>query len=105
MQEHSVHEDTQLIAGIWVCATRDALIQRNEVARTRMFENDGTAFDTDWELRGLQYFSITIRMTMKVDFGWTFAAITIETSEQRPFCLQYQYEEDGRALPYMIREF
>ena len=24
-------EDTQLIAGIWVCATRDALIQRNEV--------------------------------------------------------------------------
>ena len=49
-------EDTQLIAGIWVCATRDALIQRNEVARTRMFENDGTAFDTDWGTAGTTVF-------------------------------------------------
>lgn len=45
-------EDTRLIAGIWVCATRDALIQRNEVAGTRLFENDGTAFDTDWGTAG-----------------------------------------------------
>ena len=51
-------EDTQLIAGIWVCATRDALIQRNEVARTRMFENDGTAFDTDWGTAGTTVFSV-----------------------------------------------
>ena len=49
-------EDTQLIAGIWICATRDALIQRNEVARTRMFENDGTAFDTDWGTAGTTVF-------------------------------------------------
>ena len=49
-------EDTQLIAGIWVCATRDALIQRNEVARTRMFEDDGTAFDTDWGTAGTTVF-------------------------------------------------
>ncbi len=45
-------EDTQLIAGVWVCATKDALIQRNEVAYTKMFENDGTAFDTDWGTAG-----------------------------------------------------
>ena len=44
--------DTQLIAGIWVCATSNALIQRNEVAKTKLFENDGTAFDTDWGTAG-----------------------------------------------------
>lgn len=45
-------EDTRLIAGIWVCATENALIQWNEVAGTRLFENDGTAFDTDWGTGG-----------------------------------------------------
>lgn len=45
-------EETRLVAGIWVCATRDALIQHNEVARTRLFEADGTAFDTDWGTAG-----------------------------------------------------
>lgn len=45
-------EDTRLIAGIWVCATSNALIQRNEVAGTSLFENDGTAFDTDWGTAG-----------------------------------------------------
>ena len=45
-------EDTQLIAGIWVCATSNALIERNEVGYTRLFENDGTAFDTDWGTAG-----------------------------------------------------
>lgn len=45
-------EETKLIAGIWVCSVRDALIRRNEVARTHLFENDGTAFDTDWGVSG-----------------------------------------------------
>lgn len=49
-------EDTRLIAGIWVCAVSDALIQRNEVGRTRLFENDGTAFDTDWGTAGTTVF-------------------------------------------------
>ncbi|WP_138750812.1 right-handed parallel beta-helix repeat-containing protein [Paenibacillus sinopodophylli] len=48
--------DTKLIAGIWVCATSNALIQYNEVARTRLFENDGTAFDTDWGTAGTTIF-------------------------------------------------
>lgn len=45
-------EDTKLIAGIWICATSNALIQYNEVARTRLFDDDGTAFDTDWGTEG-----------------------------------------------------
>lgn len=49
-------EDTRLIAGVWVCAVSDALIQRNEVGRTRLFENDGTAFDTDWGTAGTTIF-------------------------------------------------
>lgn len=49
-------EETRLIAGIWVCAASDALIQRNEVAGTRLFENDGTAFDTDWGTAGTTIF-------------------------------------------------
>ncbi len=49
-------EETRLIAGIWVCAVKDALIQRNEVARTRMFTGDGTAFDTDWGTEGTTIF-------------------------------------------------
>ena len=43
-------EDTRLIAGIWVCATSNALIQRNEVAGTSLFENDRTnTLIWDWE--------------------------------------------------------
>ena len=49
-------EDTFLIAGVWVCATNNALIQYNEVARTRLFDNDGTAFDTDWGTAGKTIF-------------------------------------------------
>lgn len=44
--------ETQFIAGIWVCAVSNALIQYNEVARTRLFRDDGTAFDTDWGNEG-----------------------------------------------------
>ena len=49
-------EDTWLIAGVWVCASSDATIQYNEVARTRLFDNDGTAFDTDWGVAGVTTF-------------------------------------------------
>lgn len=45
-------DETLLIAGVWVCATENALIERNEVAGTRLFKNDGTAFDTDWGTAG-----------------------------------------------------
>lgn len=45
-------QDTRLIAGLWVCGTEDVTFQYNEVARTRRFLNDGTAFDTDWGVGG-----------------------------------------------------
>jgi len=45
-------EETIVIAGIWVCACENALIEYNEVARTRYFQGDGTAFDTDWGTAG-----------------------------------------------------
>jgi hypothetical protein len=48
--------DTVVIAGVWVCACSDAVIRCNEVARTRLFDNDGTAFDTDWGVAGLTVF-------------------------------------------------
>jgi len=49
-------KDTYVIAGLWVCACTDAMIQYNEVARTRLFANDGTAFDTDWGTGGVTTF-------------------------------------------------
>lgn len=49
-------EDTRLIAGVWTCACSDATFRYNEVARTRLFDNDGTAFDTDWGVAGVTTF-------------------------------------------------
>ena len=48
--------DTKIIAGMWTCGTDDALFQYNEVARTRLFDSDGTAFDTDWGTGGVTTF-------------------------------------------------
>lgn len=48
--------DTKIIAGLWTCGTDDALFQYNEVARTVLFESDGTAFDTDWGTGGITTF-------------------------------------------------
>ena len=48
--------DTKIIAGLWTCGTDDALFQYNEVARTVLFESDGTAFDTDWGTGGVTTF-------------------------------------------------
>lgn len=48
--------DTKIIAGLWTCGTDDALFQYNEVARTVLFESDGTAFDTDWGTGGTTTF-------------------------------------------------
>ena len=48
------HRDVMHIAGIWCIASRDALFQRNEVARVRVFEQpaDSEAFDVDMGCRG-----------------------------------------------------
>lgn len=48
--------DTVYIAGMWICATQDALFEYNEVARTRRFKGDGQAFDVDWGSGGTLIF-------------------------------------------------
>ena len=48
--------DTKLIAGIWEIISKDTIIQYNEVARTKLFDADGTAFDTDLGTGGTIYF-------------------------------------------------
>ncbi|MCH5138375.1 right-handed parallel beta-helix repeat-containing protein, partial [Clostridiaceae bacterium UIB06] len=48
--------DTKIIAGMWVCGTKNATFQNNEVARTKLFDSDGTAFDTDWGTGGTVVF-------------------------------------------------
>jgi hypothetical protein len=48
--------DTQLIAGIWECVTSNAVFQYNEVARTKLFTADGTAYDTDFGSNGTTIF-------------------------------------------------
>ena len=79
-------EETLLIAGIWVCAVKDALIERNEVAFTRLFTGDGTAFDTDWSQREPLFSSIITPMIMKEDSGWTAVTSITTTNIRRPSC-------------------
>ena len=45
--------DTVVIAGLWITNCNDAVLQYNEVARTRYFQGDGQAFDTDWGNSGV----------------------------------------------------
>lgn len=40
--------DTKLIAGLWEDNCKGAVFQYNEIARTRYFQGDGEALDTDW---------------------------------------------------------
>ena len=91
-------EDTRLIAGIWVCAVSDALIQRNEVGGTRLFENDGTAFDTDWGTQVIPFSSTIIRMITRAASGWT-AWESIGTGNAGKTILRYNISiDDKRCL-------
>ncbi|MBM7569201.1 right-handed parallel beta-helix repeat-containing protein [Paenibacillus sacheonensis] len=53
---NGTYNDTVLIAGIWSTASIDPVWQYNEVGRTRLFQGDGTAFDTDWGAAGTHTF-------------------------------------------------
>jgi hypothetical protein len=44
--------DTKAIAGVWTCAAKNTTFEHNEVARTKLFNTDGTAFDTDFTTGG-----------------------------------------------------
>ena len=91
-------EDTRLIAGVWVCATENALIQRNEVAGTRLFENDGTAFDTDWGTAGTTIFQYNYTHGNQGGF-WLDCTGLNRNRECRGTILRYNISvDDSRCL-------
>ncbi len=103
-------EETLLIAGIWVCAVKDALIERNEVAFTRLFTGDGTAFDTDWGTAGTIVFQYNYTHDNEGGF-WLDCSNLNYNSEYEKTILQYNISvndregilvEDGQ-LPVEIR--
>lgn len=103
-------EETLLIAGIWVCAVKDALIERNEVAFTRLFTGDGTAFDTDWGTAGTIVFQYNYTHDNEGGF-WLDCSNLNYNSEYKKTILQYNISvndregilvEDGR-LPVELR--
>jgi len=54
---HGNYMSTRVIAGLWGDNnTGEILFQYNEVARTKKFQGDGQAFDTDWGTGGTSIF-------------------------------------------------
>jgi hypothetical protein len=47
---------TDYIAGMWTANSDSSIFEFNEVARTRRFRGDGTAFDVDWSSTGAHIF-------------------------------------------------
>ncbi|MDO4293633.1 MAG: right-handed parallel beta-helix repeat-containing protein [Eubacteriales bacterium] len=93
-----VPEETRLLAGIWVCATSDALIQHNEVARTRMFSDDGTAFDTDWGTAGTTVFQYNYSHDNEGGF-WLDCSSLNYNREYHKTVLRYNISlRDGRGV-------
>lgn len=91
-------EETRLIAGIWVCAVKDALIQRNEVARTRMFTGDGTAFDTDWGTEGTTVFQYNYSHDNEGGFWLDCSSLNYNKNYEKTI-LRYNISlRDGRGI-------
>lgn len=91
-------EETKVIAGIWVCATSHALIQYNEVARTRLFDNDGTAFDTDWGTEGSTIFQYNYSHDNEGGFWLDCIGLNRNLKSERTI-LRYNIScNDGRCI-------
>jgi len=88
-------EETMLIAGIWVCAVKDALIERNEVAFTRLFTGDGTAFDTDWGTAGTIVFQYNYTHDNEGGF-WLDCSNLNYNREYKKTILQYNISVNDR---------
>lgn len=88
-------EETMLIAGIWVCAVKDALIERNEVAGTRLFTGDGTAFDTDWGTAGTIVFQYNYTHDNEGGF-WLDCSNLNYNSEYKKTVLRYNISVNDR---------
>ncbi|MCI9664716.1 MAG: right-handed parallel beta-helix repeat-containing protein [Lachnospiraceae bacterium] len=90
--------ETKLIAGIWVCAASNALIQRNEVARTRLFDDDGTAFDTDWGTAGTTVFQYNYTHDNEGGFWLDCSSLNYHTEYEKTV-LRYNISiRDGRGI-------
>lgn len=93
-----VPEETRLLAGIWVCATSNALIQRNEVAGTRLFSDDGTAFDTDWGNEGTIVFQYNYTHDNEGGFWLDCSGLNYNVGFQKTI-LRYNISlRDGRGV-------
>lgn len=92
--------DTKIIAGMWSCGTSDATFQYNEVARTVLFESDGTAFDTDWGTGGITTFQYNYTHGNQGGFWLDCAGINKDPSHEKTV-LRYNVSADD--LNYIIR--
>lgn len=92
--------DTKIIAGMWTCGTDDALFQYNEVARTVLFESDGTAFDTDWGTGGTTVFQYNYTHGNQGGFWLDCAGINKDSAHVKTV-LRYNVSVDDER--YIIR--
>ncbi|MEE0200282.1 MAG: right-handed parallel beta-helix repeat-containing protein [Muricomes sp.] len=93
-------EDTKIIAGLWTCGTDDALFQYNEVARTVLFDSDGTAFDTDWGTGGITTFQYNYTHGNQGGF-WLDCAGINKDPEHVKTVLRYNVSADDER--YIVR--
>ncbi|MFA9377609.1 MAG: right-handed parallel beta-helix repeat-containing protein [Lachnotalea sp.] len=93
-------DETKIIAGLWTCGTDDATFQYNEVARTILFESDGTAFDTDWGTGGITTFQYNYTHGNQGGF-WLDCAGINKDSEHEKTVLRYNVSVDDEK--YLVR--
>lgn len=93
-------DETKIIAGLWTCGTDDATFQYNEVARTVLFESDGTAFDTDWGTGGITTFQYNYSHGNQGGFWLDCAGINKDSGHIKTV-LRYNVSADDEK--YIIR--
>ncbi|MFA9465549.1 MAG: right-handed parallel beta-helix repeat-containing protein [Velocimicrobium sp.] len=92
--------ETKIIAGLWTCGTDDAMFQYNEVARTTLFQSDGTAFDTDWGTGGITTFQYNYTHGNQGGFWLDCAGINKDPGHEKTV-LRYNVSVDDDS--YVVR--
>ncbi len=92
--------ETLIIAGIWECVTNGATFQYNEVARTALFQSDGTAFDTDFGTGGTVIFQYNYTHGNGGGFWLDCAGISMDPSYVKTI-LRYNISVDD--IGYLTR--
>lgn len=90
--------ETLIIAGLWTCGSSDAMFQHNEVARTILFESDGTAFDTDWGVAGVTTFQYNYTHGNQGGFWLDCAGINYDPNYEKTICRYNVSADDERYL-------